>query len=322
MSNDQFEPSEPSEPSDSEQDPSLLNIVDDHVEEIIGPTGKKVRRKGVYLLPNLVTTAALFAGFYAIISGMQGNFVSAGAAIIVAQLLDGFDGRVARMTNTTSAFGVEYDSLSDMVSFGLAPALVIFSWGLEPLGKFGWAAAFIFAACAALRLARFNTQAATADNRYFVGLASPPAAAVLATLVWSWPGGEPAREVAIAVAVLTMLLGLLMVSNVRYFSFKGFNMRGRVPFVVMLAALLIFVVVVVDPPRVLLLMALIYCLSGPAMWVYRYRQRTAQPPAVDPVERTEPSIETNEIETTESSMETTETKDAISAENKSPDRGE
>lgn len=275
MSNDQTE--RPNGNS-SEQDSALLNIVDDHVEEVISPTGKKVRRKGVYLLPNLFTTAALFAGFFAIISGMKGNFESAGLAIIVAQLLDGFDGRVARMTNTTSAFGVEYDSLSDMVSFGLAPALVVFSWGLEPLGKFGWAAAFIFAACAALRLARFNTQAASADNRYFVGLASPPAAAVLATLVWSWPNAQPSTELAFGVALLTIVLGLLMVSNIRYFSFKGFDVRGRVPFVFMLVALLIFVVVVVDPPRILLLIALVYCLSGPAISLYRYRQRSAQAP--------------------------------------------
>jgi CDP-diacylglycerol--serine O-phosphatidyltransferase len=172
------------EPGEEQQENSLLNIVDEHEEEVVTPSGQKERHKGVYLLPNLFTTAALFAGFFAIVSGMKGNFEAAGAAVIIAQLLDGFDGRIARLTNTTSAFGVQYDSLSDMVSFGLAPALVMFSWGLEPLGKFGWAAAFVFAACAALRLARFNTQVETVDKRYFVGLASPPAAAVLATTVW------------------------------------------------------------------------------------------------------------------------------------------
>jgi CDP-diacylglycerol--serine O-phosphatidyltransferase len=260
------------ESSEEQQENPLLNIIDEHEEEVVTPSGQKERHKGVYLLPNLFTTAALFAGFYAIISGMKGNFEAAGMAIIVAQLMDGFDGRIARLTNTTSAFGVQYDSLSDMVSFGLAPSLVIFSWGLEPLGKFGWAAAFLFAACAALRLARFNTQVETVDKRYFVGLASPPAAAILATTVWLWHDAVPPYEVSVLVAVLTVMIGLLMVSNVRYTSFKGFNLRGRVPFVVMLAALLIFVVIVIDPASVLLLMACLYCLSGPVMWLAAYRK--------------------------------------------------
>lgn len=269
---------EKGESANGESSTTLQPIVSEHEEEVVSPSGQKTRRKGVYLLPNLVTTAALFAGFFAIISGMKGNFESAGLAIIVAQLLDGFDGRVARMTNTTSAFGVEYDSLSDMVSFGLAPALVIFSWGLEPLGKFGWAAAFLFAACAALRLARFNTQAAVVDNRFFVGLASPPSAAILATVVWSWHDAIPPYEVSVLMAIITGVLGLLMVSNIPYTSFKGFNLRGRVPFVVMLVALLIFVVVVVDPPRVLLLMAVLYCLSGPVLWIKGWRKRLPKQP--------------------------------------------
>jgi CDP-diacylglycerol--serine O-phosphatidyltransferase len=263
------------EPGEEQQENSLLNIVDDHEEEVVTPSGQKERHKGVYLLPNLFTTAALFAGFFAIVSGMKGNFEAAGAAVIIAQLLDGFDGRIARLTNTTSAFGVQYDSLSDMVSFGLAPALVMFSWGLEPLGKFGWAAAFVFAACAALRLARFNTQVETVDKRYFVGLASPPAAAVLATTVWLWHDVVPPYEVSILAAIVTVTIGLLMVSNLRYSSFKGLNLRGRVPFVVMLAALLIFIIIVIDPPTVLLPMACIYCLSGPVMWLIAYRKSTA-----------------------------------------------
>lgn len=259
--------------SDSDQqDTSLMDIVGEHEEEVTTSSGQKVRHKGVYLLPNLITTAALFAGFYAIISGMKGNFEAAGLAIIVAQLMDGFDGRVARLTNTTSAFGVQYDSLSDMVSFGLAPSLVIFSWGLEPLGKFGWAAAFLFAACAALRLARFNTQVGTVDKRYFVGLASPPAAALLATTVWLWHDVVPPYEVSVLVAIATISIGLLMVSNLRYTSFKGLNLRGRVPFVVMLAALLIFIVVTIKPPLVLLLMACLYCSSGPVMWLLSKRK--------------------------------------------------
>lgn len=260
---------------EQQENPLLINIVDEHEEEVVMPSGQKERHKGVYLLPNLFTTAALFAGFYAIISGMKGNFEAAGMAIIVAQLMDGFDGRIARLTNTTSAFGVQYDSLSDMVSFGLAPSLVIFSWGLEPLGKFGWAAAFLFAACAALRLARFNTQVETVDKRFFVGLASPPAAAILATTVWLWHDSVPPYEVSVLIAIITVVVGLLMVSNVRYTSFKGFNLRGRVPFVVMLAALLVFTVVVINPPTVLLLMACLYCLSGPVMWVLAYRKSAA-----------------------------------------------
>lgn len=271
------------ESGEEQQENSLLNIVDEHEEEVVTPSGQRERHKGVYLLPNLFTTAALFAGFYAIISGMKGNFEAAGMAIIVAQLMDGFDGRIARLTNTTSAFGVQYDSLSDMVSFGLAPSLVIFSWGLEPLGKFGWAAAFLFAACAALRLARFNTQVETVDKRYFVGLASPPAAAILATTVWLWHDSVPPYEVSVLVAVITVLVGLLMVSNVRYTSFKGLNLRGRVPFVVMLAALLIFIVIVINPPTVLLLMACIYCLSGPVMWLVAYR-KSANTTAVSSVQ--------------------------------------
>lgn len=277
-----------SDQTPDEKDNSLLNIVDDHVEEVTDSKGQKTKRKGVYLLPNLFTTAALFAGFFAIVSGMNGNFASAGMAIIVAQLLDGFDGRVARLTNTTSAFGVQYDSLSDMVSFGLAPALVMFSWGLEPLGKFGWAAAFLFAACAALRLARFNTQVETVDKSVFVGLASPPAAAILATIVWSWHDVTPSYFVSVLVAILTTAVALLMVSNVSYTSFKGLNVKDRVPFVVMLVALLVFVIILIDPARVLLTMAVVYCLSGPVQWVLRRRKHS--PPSSEP-ETTEPSSE-------------------------------
>ena len=284
-----------SNPNPPENDNPLLNIVDDHVEEVTNATGQKVRRKGVYLLPNLFTTAALFSGFFAIISGMNGNFASAGMAIIVAQLMDGFDGRIARMTNTTSAFGVQYDSLSDMVSFGLAPALVVFSWGFAPLGKFGWAAAFLFSACAAMRLARFNTQVDVVDKSYFVGLASPPAAAVLATIVWSWDDVTPTYFVSVLIACLTVCIGLLMVSNIQYTSFKGLNLRGRVPFVVMLAALLIFVVVVIDPARVLLAMACVYCLSGPTLWLWRYRKKLKSDKPV-PAEEATPSVEEKRVD--------------------------
>lgn len=260
----------------ADKDKPILDIIDEHEEEVMTSGGKKERHKGVYLLPNLFTTAALFAGFYAIVAGMKGNFEYAGMAIIIAQLLDGFDGRVARMTNTTSAFGVEYDSLSDMISFGLAPSLVMYSWGLDQLGKVGWVAAFIFTACAALRLARFNTQVGKADKRYFLGLASPPAAAILATTVWCWHDSQPSYELSLLLALLTMCVGLLMVSNIRYSSFKGLDLRGRVPFVVMFCAVLGFVVVILNPPTVLLAMAATYCVSGPIMWLLNLRKSKAE----------------------------------------------
>ena len=248
-----------------QEDSPILQIVDEYIEEE-EVSGKRVRRTGVYLLPNLFTTAALFSGFFAIVSGMSGNFAQAAMAIFAAQILDGFDGRVARMTNTTSAFGVQYDSLSDLVSFGLAPALVVFSWALEPLGKFGWGAAFVFCACAALRLARFNTQVDVVDKKYFVGLASPPAAAILAATVWCFHDVEVTHSISVVMSIITVLAGLLMVSNIRYTSFKELNLRRRVPFVVFFAGVLVIALVVVDPAHTLLVMAVTYCLSGPVMW--------------------------------------------------------
>ncbi|MGD8177247.1 CDP-diacylglycerol--serine O-phosphatidyltransferase [Marinimicrobium sp. ARAG 43.8] len=242
----------------------------EHVEEV-SENGRKVRHRGVYFLPNLFTTGALFAGFYAIVSAMHGNFDSAAIAIFVAMGLDGMDGRVARMTNTSSAFGEQYDSLSDMVSFGLAPALVMFSWALSGLGKLGWAAAFVFAVCAALRLARFNTQIGVVDKKYFVGLASPPSAAILASIVWTGHDGSVSAPVALAAALITITAGLLMVSNVRYYSFKDFDFRGRVPFVVMLMVVGVFVVVSINPPVILLCMSVTYGLSGPVIWLWRRR---------------------------------------------------
>ncbi|MFZ5653566.1 MAG: CDP-diacylglycerol--serine O-phosphatidyltransferase [Pseudomonadota bacterium] len=231
--------------------------------------GEVVRRRGIYLLPNLLTTGAMFAGFYAILSAMNARFASAAVAIFVAMVFDGLDGRVARLTNTQSAFGVQYDSLSDMVSFGIAPAVVVYAWTLQALGKLGWAAAFIYASCAALRLARFNVQVAAADKRFFVGLASPAAAGLVAGMVWS--GHELGRDplLALIAAAVTILAGLLMVSNLRYHSLKGVDFRGRVPFVVIVAAALGAAVVVTDPPRVLLALAVIYALSGPLWWLRR-----------------------------------------------------
>ncbi|WP_020209769.1 CDP-diacylglycerol--serine O-phosphatidyltransferase [Gilvimarinus chinensis] len=259
--------SEDIDKSQPEDEESLLPF-DEHVEEV-QEDGKRVRHRGVYLLPNLFTTAALFSGFYAIISAMNGRFEAAAIAIFVAMVLDGMDGRVARLTNTSSAFGEQYDSLSDMVSFGLAPALVVFNWALVDLGKLGWASAFAFAACAALRLARFNTQIGTVDKGVFVGLASPSAAALLAAMVWTGHDTNVELPLAILAMVITVLAALLMVSNVRYTSFKNIDFRGRVPFVAMLIVVLIFVVITIDPARVLLVMAVLYAASGPVQWGWK-----------------------------------------------------
>ncbi len=235
------------------------------------------RRRGIYLLPNLFTTAALFAGFYAIIAAMSGRFSTAAVAVFIAMVLDGLDGRVARLTNTQSDFGVQYDSLSDMVSFGLAPALVMYEWALSSMGKLGWLAAFIYTAGAALRLARFNTQVGTVDKRYFQGLASPAAAGVAVGSVWvGQEYGFAGPELWLVAFTLTVLLGLLMVSNFRYYSFKDFDMRGRVPFVALLVIVLIFVLVSYDPPQVLFGAFSIYAISGPIMTVILLRRRRLQ----------------------------------------------
>lgn len=255
--------------------------IDEHVEEV-SEGGRRIRRRGVYLLPNLLTTGALFAGFYAIVAGMNGQFDAAAIAIFVAMFFDGLDGRVARLTHTQSAFGVQYDSLSDVVSFGVAPALVTFSWALSALGKVGWAAAFLYVAGAALRLARFNTEAVLPDHdRFFHGLPSPAAAALLASLVWSATdfgllGEELPFVVAALAALLTAAAGVLMVSNFRYQSFKKFDLRRRVPFVIILALVLAVGLVTVDPPRILLLIALAYALSGPVQFLFERRRQREQ----------------------------------------------
>ncbi|TDF38649.1 CDP-diacylglycerol--serine O-phosphatidyltransferase [Alteromonadaceae bacterium M269] len=222
------------------------------------------KRKGIYLLPNLLTTAGLFSGFFAIVSSMNGRFEAGAVAIFVAMIFDGLDGRVARLTNTQSEFGAEYDSMADMVSFGVAPALVSYNWALSGLGKIGWLAAFIFVAGAALRLARFNTQLAVADKRYFQGLASPAAAALVAGLVWvgveyKVKGGDYGY----IVALVTMVSGLLMVSNFKYNSFKEINLHGKVPFVALLIMMLIFVVVATEPALVLFIAFALYAVAGP-----------------------------------------------------------
>lgn len=235
------------------------------------------QRRGIYLLPNLFTTAALFAGFYAIVAAMGSHFEQAAIAIFVAMILDGIDGRVARLTHTQSDFGVQYDSLSDMIAFGLAPALVVYEWSLHSLGKIGWLAAFVFTAAAGLRLARFNTQSGSADKGYFRGLASPPAAALIAGLVWLGADYEiQGPEFSLLTMPLTVVAGALMVSNIRYKSFKDLDVRGRVPFVALLAVVLVFVFVSIDPPIVLFGLATAYALSGPVITLVYLRRRRRQ----------------------------------------------
>jgi CDP-diacylglycerol--serine O-phosphatidyltransferase len=263
----------PEEPNGDAITESLLPI-DEHIEEGRDDEGRKVRHRGIYLLPNLFTTANLFAGFYSIISAMNGNFYVAAAAVFVAMVLDGLDGRVARLTNTQSAFGAEYDSLSDMVAFGVAPALLAFEWALGSLGKVGWMVAFIYVAGAALRLARFNTQVGKADKRWFTGLASPAAAGVVAGTVWAFSDfGIKGSNMAFVVAMLVAAAGMLMVSNIRYYSFKDLDLKGRVPFVAILFVVLVFAVVFSDPPRVLLLIFLVYAVSGPIQYLLQLRRR-------------------------------------------------
>lgn len=237
-----------------------------------------MRRRGIYILPNLFTTAALFAGFYAIVQAMNGKFEYSSVAIFVAMILDGLDGRVARLTHTQSEFGAEYDSLSDMVSFGVAPSLVIYEWALKDLGKWGWFAAFIYCAGTALRLARFNTNIEIIDKKFFQGLPSPAAAALVAGFVWVMMdnhfNGEEMRWMACA---LTVFAGLSMVSNLRFYSFKDINLRKSVPFIVIFLFAIFFIVVSSYPPGVLFLIFLGYTLSGYVLWVLeQYRKRTGR----------------------------------------------
>lgn len=241
---------------------------------------KKPPRRGIYLLPNLLTTGALFTGFYSIVAAIDGNFLAAAWAVYVAMFLDGLDGRVARMTSTESDFGKEFDSLADMVSFGLAPAIVTYQWGIarfpeyaEVWGRVGWLAAFLFTVAAAFRLARFNTSLAVDDKRYFQGLPSPPAASGLAAMVWISIvyeiDGLPAL---VAGVLITSLTGLAMMSSFRYLSFKDFNLSSRVRFGNLLIIPLVLIVVSLNPPLVLFSMFFVYATSAPSIWLWRHAQ--------------------------------------------------
>ena len=234
------------------------------------------RHRGIYLLPNILTTAALFSGFYAILAATNGRFSEAAMVIFIAILLDSMDGRVARVTGTQTEFGVQYDSMSDLISSVLAPALVMYHWSLVALhtwgplwGRIGWLAAFIYVACGALRLARFNVQVSTIDKRYFQGLPSPSAAAVCMSFVWSMSKlGISGSDLCYVVLPGAVITGLLMVSRFRYYSFKSLPVSGRVPFAWIVMAVLLMAFLLLDPPRVLLVGSLIYLVSGPVLTLW------------------------------------------------------
>ncbi len=252
-----------------EQDEAEITIPIDEHEEVISEDGKEVRRRGVYLLPNLFTLAALFAGFYGVIAGMSGNFDEAGWAILIAGVCDGLDGRIARLTGTQSAFGAEFDSLADVISFGMAPSLLMFTWAFQPLGQLGWAASFMFVSCAALRLARYNVQLGTVNKRFFLGLQSPVAAGIVTGI--PWVGFHYALEVTLFIsyfcAFVTIFTGLLMISNYQYFSFKELNFKGTVPYMVFVFTIVLLVVIAQNPHEMLFSMCVIYALSGPVGWI-------------------------------------------------------
>ncbi len=241
-------------------------------------TEKKPRNRGIYLLPSVLTTFGMFAGFYSIIASINGEFTTAAISIMIAMLWDTLDGRVARLTNTQSEFGAEYDSLADLVSFGLAPALLVYEWTLSDLGRFGWLAAFIYLACAALRLARFNTQVGSADKRYFQGFPSPAAAGVIATMIWLkiWTYAFFDSDV-ISIgyylgAGITIVCGLLMVSNVRYYSFKVLDSK-KASFRFLLGIVLSLIVLLYKPNIVLFTGFFLYMLSGPFITIVGLNKR-------------------------------------------------
>ena len=228
------------------------------------------RRKGIYILPNLFTLAGLFGGFYAIVMAMNGRFDQAAIGVFCAMVLDSLDGRVARMTNTQSAFGEQMDSLSDMVSFGAAPALIAYIWALTSLGRWGWIAAFVYCACAALRLARFNVNTAVVDKRFFQGLPSPAAAALVAGFIWLMTeAGVDGNEVRWITFALTLYAGLTMVTNVPFYSFKDVSLKRSVPFAVIVLIALGIAVINIDPPTVMFGLFVIYGLSGYVLYGWR-----------------------------------------------------
>lgn len=231
-------------------------------------------RKGIYILPNLFTAGSLFAGFYCMVSTVNGDFRSAALWILASSIFDGLDGKVARLTGTSSKFGVEFDSLADVVSFGAAPGLLMYCWALRPFGRLGWLAGFLFLACAALRLARFNVQVDTVESKRFVGLPTPAAASMVsATVLFFYHMGWPASYNKLLILVLIYFLALLMVSNVRYYSFKDPSLIKRQPFAFLVLAVLLLIVIAAEPVVMLFTIFICYILSGPVGFVLTYPRR-------------------------------------------------
>ncbi|MGJ7524362.1 CDP-diacylglycerol--serine O-phosphatidyltransferase [Variovorax sp. GB1P17] len=265
---------------------------DDTVPDEVQP---RKRRKGIYILPNLFTLAALFGGFYSVVMAMNARFDLAALGVFAAMILDSLDGRVARMTNTQSAFGEQMDSLSDMVSFGAAPALIAYEWSLKGLGRWGWIAAFVYCACAALRLARFNVNTSVVDKRWFQGLPSPAAAALVAGFIWlvdEWGkrGGEVLylswTQITWVTFAFTLYAGLTMVTNAPFYSFKDIQMKKSVPFAAIVLIALGIAVINIHPPTVLFSLFVIYGLSGYV--VYGWRKAKGQPASVISTSTEEP----------------------------------
>lgn len=245
------------------------------------------RRKGIYILPNLITLAALFGGFYAVVMAINGRFDLAAVGVFCAMVLDSLDGRVARMTNTQSAFGEQMDSLSDMVSFGAAPALIAYVWALKGLGRWGWIAAFVYCACAALRLARFNVNTAVVDKRYFQGLPSPAAAALVAGFIWvATDLGVVGQHLAWPMFAVALYAGLTMVTNVPFYSFKDVHVKRSVPFVFIVLIVILIAVINIDPPIVMFSIFVVYGLSG--YFIYFWRKAKGVPTSVISTSKDEP----------------------------------
>lgn len=245
-------------------------------------------RKGIYILPNLFTTGSLFAGFYSMVATMNGDYKTAAIWVLVSSIFDGLDGKVARLTGTTSKFGVEYDSLADLVAFGVAPGILMYSWALKPFGRLGWLAAFLFVVCGALRLARFNVQVNTVESKRFVGLPIPAAASMVSATVllfnhFGWPGSFKK----LAILILIYLLAFLMVSNFRYYSFKDPGLIKRQPFVFLVLAILLLIVIAAEPVLMLFLLFLCYIFSGPLGFIMTYPRRRRLEKALHKAQKTD-----------------------------------
>ena len=231
-------------------------------------------RKGIYILPNLFTSGSLFAGFYSMVSTMNGDYRTAAIWVLVASIFDGLDGKVARLTGTSSKFGVEYDSLADVVAFGVTPGLLMYSWALRPFGRLGWLAAFLFVVCGALRLARFNVQVTTVESKRFVGLPIPAAASMVsATVLLFYHFGWPSSYKKLAILILIYCLAFLMVSNIKYYSFKDPSFIKRQPFAVLVMAVLLLIVIAAEPVIMLFVIFICYTLSGPLGFIMSYPRR-------------------------------------------------